>query len=242
MKISAGTDVGAVRKNNQDAYSYGELPGGVWAVVCDGMGGHAGGSEASNIAVNKISACIKSNFRGSMNSNSIKNMLESAIIAADIEIGDKAKKDPTLQGMGTTAVVAVCIDGMAIIAHVGDSRCYCFADGDVKFTTKDHSLVQQMVDAGVITPEEAINHPRKNIITRALGADMAYVEVEFNEIELLPDEMLLLCTDGLTNHVSAQELAECLQGEDVHNFADRLIKLANKKDGTDNITAVIIKN
>ncbi len=242
MKISAGTDVGIVRQNNQDAYRHGELPGGVWAIVCDGMGGHAGGNVASSIAVERISSCIENNFRDTMNSVSIKNMLESAIISANIEISDKAKKDSSLKGMGTTVVVAVCVGDSAVIAHVGDSRCYYISDSVVKFVTKDHSLVQELVDAGYITPEEAKTHPRKNIITRALGADMDDVDVEFNDLMLLNGDLLVLCSDGLSNHVTPEEIIENTASDDVHNYADRLIRLANNKGGTDNITAVLIKN
>lgn len=242
MKISAGTDVGMVRDSNQDSYAIGELPGGAWAVVCDGMGGHAGGNIASQLAVEKISDCIKNNFRKGMSSSSVKNVLESAIIAANGEIFDRAQKDAELYGMGTTAVVAVCLDGNTVIAHVGDSRCYYVTGDVITQVTKDHSLVQEMVDAGLITAEEAEHHPHKNIITRALGGTYDDVEVDFEDIILSSGDMLLLCTDGLTNHVPDAVLLDNLQGEDFHNFADRLIRLANAEGGKDNITAVIMKS
>lgn len=242
MKISAGTDVGMMRSNNQDAYAIGELPGGAWAVVCDGMGGHAGGNIASKIAVDKISDCIKSNFRKGMSSASVRNVLESAIVSANGDIFDRAHKDAELQGMGTTAVVAVCIEGTAVIAHVGDSRCYYVTGDIITQVTKDHSLVQEMVDAGLISAEDAEKHPHKNIITRALGGNYDDVEVDFNDIFLSSGDMLLLCSDGLTNHVPDDILLENLSGEDFHNFADRLIKLANAEGGSDNITAVIMKS
>ncbi len=242
MKISAGTDIGMTRSSNQDSYAIGELPGGAWAVVCDGMGGHAGGSIASEIAVEKISDCIKSNFRKGMSSASVRNVLESAIVCANGDIFDRAHKEPELKGMGTTAVVVVCIDGNAVIAHVGDSRCYHITGETITQVTKDHSLVQEMLDAGVITPEEAVNHPRKNIITRALGGSYDDVEVDFEDIFLSSGDLLLLCSDGLTNHVPDDALLENLSGEDFHNFADRLIKLANVNGGSDNITAVIMKS
>ena len=212
MKISAGTDVGMVRASNQDSYAIGELPGGAWAVVCDGMGGHVGGNVASKLAADRISACIVDNFRREMSVSSIKNVLESAIVSANADIFDKAQKESELFGMGTTAVVAVCLNNRCVIAHVGDSRGYYVADGKITQVTKDHSLVQEMVDAGIITPEEAKNHPRKNIITRALGG--SYDDV----------------------------IVENISGDDIHNFADRLIKLANENGGKDNITAVIMKN
>lgn len=242
MKISAATDVGMVRSSNQDAYAIGELPGGAWSVVCDGMGGHAGGNIASKIAVDKISGCIKSNFRKGMSISSIKNILESAIISANADIFDRAQKETSLQGMGTTAVVAVCIDEKAVIAHVGDSRCYYVSDNIITQVTKDHSLVQEMVDAGLISPQEAEHHPHKNIITRALGGNYDDVEVDFEDITISSGDMLLLCSDGLTNHVPDDILLSNLSGDDFHNFADRLIKIANSNGGSDNITAVIMKS
>lgn len=242
MKISAGTDVGMVRSNNQDSYAIGELPGGAWAVVCDGMGGHAGGNVASEIAVEKISTCIKSNFRQGMSIASIKNVLESAIVTANADIYDKAQDNQELAGMGTTAVVTVCLGSKCVVAHVGDSRCYHVTDNTITQITKDHSLVQEMIDAGLITPEEAENHPRKNIITRALGGTYDDVEVDFNDLELSDGDMLVLCTDGLTNHVPDSIILENISGDDIHNFADRLISIANENGGRDNITAVIMRN
>ncbi len=242
MKISAGTDVGMVRSNNQDSYAIGELPGGAWAVVCDGMGGHAGGNVASEIAVEKISTCIKNNFRQGMSVASIRNVLESAIVTANADIYDKAQNDSKLGGMGTTAVVSVCLDNKCVVAHVGDSRCYHVTGNTITQITKDHSLVQEMIDAGLITSEEAENHPRKNIITRALGGSFDDVEVDFNDLVLAEDDMLVLCTDGLTNHVSDSTILESISGDDIHNFADRLISIANQNGGKDNITAVIMKN
>lgn len=242
MKISAGTDVGMVRLNNQDAYAIGELPGGAWAVVCDGMGGHAGGNVASEIAVEKISTCIKSNFRQGMSVASVRNVLESAIVTANADIYDKAQNDVELEGMGTTVVVCVCLGNKCVTAHVGDSRCYHVTGNTITQITKDHSLVQEMVDAGLITPEEAENHPRKNIITRALGGSFDDVEVDFNDFVLSEGDMLVLCSDGLTNHVSDNAILEIISGDDIHNFADRLIGLANANGGRDNITAVIMRN
>lgn len=172
MKISAKTDVGRLRQSNQDDYAIGEFPGGgAWAVVCDGMGGHAGGNVASSMAVERISEHIKSNYRAGMSRASIKNMLESAVLAANADIFDRSASDSELYRMGTTVVVAVYVANECVIAHVGDSRCYYISNGKITRITKDHSLVQEMVDSGLITQEEAEDHPRKNIITRALGLE-----------------------------------------------------------------------
>ncbi|MBR5233410.1 MAG: Stp1/IreP family PP2C-type Ser/Thr phosphatase [Clostridia bacterium] len=242
MKISAGTDVGMIRSGNQDSYAIGELEGGAWAVVCDGMGGHAAGNVASEMAVEKISTCIKSNFRQGMSVASIKNVLESAIVTANADIYDKAQKNQELEGMGTTAVVSVCLGNKCVIAHVGDSRCYYVSGNTITQITKDHSLVQEMIDAGLITPEEAECHPRKNIITRALGGCYDDVEVDFNDLVISEGDMIVLCTDGLTNHVDENTILENISGDDIHNFADRLIRIANENGGRDNITAVVMRN
>lgn len=240
MKISAKTDVGMCRASNQDAYAIGEIPeSGAWAVVCDGMGGHAGGNVASEMAVERISERIKNNYHRKMRNFSIKNMLESAIICASADIFERASKDESLQGMGTTAVVAVCVSGECVIASVGDSRCYHIRNGEIVQITKDHSLVQELVDSGAITSEEAETHPMKNVITRSVGL-RDDVLVDFYDVSIEKGDMLLLCSDGLTNHVSGEEIIKCTCDDEIFNFADRLVKLANEKGGSDNITAVVM--
>lgn len=246
MQISGKTDIGLHRANNQDSFATGELPsGGAWAVVCDGMGGHAGGHIASKMAVDCISERIKNNFYETMNVQSVKNMLESAVVFANAEIFDNAAKYRELRGMGTTVVAVVSFKGVSVIASVGDSRCYIFRNNQLKQITKDHSLVQELVDSGDITPETAANHPMKNIITRSLGIEDD-VQVDFFEVYHEKEDMLLLCTDGLTNLVSDDEITACISDENVENeskfdtYTGNLISLANKNGGTDNITAVIL--
>ena len=147
MKIVAKTDKGLVRENNQDAYAVGELPGEVaWAVVCDGMGGAAGGNIASALAVKVISDKITSSYNEKMRDSSIKNLLDSAITAANIEVYDMAYSRPDLKGMGTTVVAVVVRDNVAHIAHAGDSRAYIVNKDGVEQITVDHSLVQNLVD------------------------------------------------------------------------------------------------
>ncbi|MEG1845723.1 MAG: Stp1/IreP family PP2C-type Ser/Thr phosphatase, partial [Oscillospiraceae bacterium] len=201
MKIVAKTDVGKIRENNQDSYAAGELPNGVaWAVVCDGMGGVAGGNVASSTAVKVISEQITSAYRFGMSAKSIKNMLISAITAANISVFDISKANEELDGMGTTVVCAIVTGGIAYIAHAGDSRAYLLSKGSLIQLTRDHSMVQDLVEDGKITEDEAKFHPRKNIITRALGVDDE-IRIDFSERELLLNDTLLLCTDGLTNFV-----------------------------------------
>lgn len=240
MKIVAKTDKGLVRENNQDAYAVGELPGEVaWAVVCDGMGGAAGGNIASALAVKVISEKITSAYNERMRDASIKNLLDSAIAAANIEVYDLAYSRSDLNGMGTTVVAVIVRDNVAYIAHAGDSRAYLVSKDDVKQITVDHSLVQNLVDRGEITPEEAERHPKKNLITRALGVDKR-IDVDFSEVDLYENETLILCTDGLSNCVNNREISEDIQDGQYYAFADRLVKRANKNGGNDNITVVAI--
>lgn len=240
MKIVAKTDKGLVRENNQDAYAVGELPGEVaWAVVCDGMGGAAGGNIASALAVKVISDKITSSYNEKMRDSSIKNLLDSAITAANIEVYDMAYSRPDLTGMGTTVVAVVVRDNVAHIAHAGDSRAYIVNDDGVEQITVDHSLVQNLVDRGEITKEEAEHHPNKNVITRALGVDKR-IDVDFSEVEMHENETLVLCTDGLSNCVNNAEMVEDIKDGQYYAFADRLVKRANKNGGNDNITVVAI--
>lgn len=242
MQISANTDVGRHRQSNQDAYIVDKLSDGtVFAVVCDGMGGHAGGNIASNIAVNRIESEIKKNYRDNMGSASIKNMIESAVVHANLDIIDEAEQNRELEGMGTTAVIAVISSMGSVVANIGDSRCYHISEDNITQITKDHSLVQEMVDSGLISADDAANHPRKNIITRALGISED-VKTDFFDVDIKNNDKLLLCTDGLTNHVSDSAVNQIIEQVDASISADALISLANLNGGTDNITAVVIYN
>lgn len=238
MRIVAKTDIGVMRPNNQDSYAAGELPNSVaWAVVCDGMGGASGGNIASSTAVKIISERITSSYKDGMSYNSIKNMLTSAIAAANIEVFDESKADESLAGMGTTVVVAIIAESSVYVAHAGDSRAYILSNGALNQITKDHSFVQEMVDTGRLTPDEAKDDPRKNIITRALGVDDE-LRVDFCEEFIDENDVVMLCTDGLTNYVSNEEVIEITSDGKFNDFAERLVDRANKNGGGDNITVV----
>ena len=142
-----------------------------------------------------------------MRDSSIKNMLDSALNAANVEVFDMSESKHELKGMGTTVVCAIVKDGQAYIAHAGDSRAYILKNGKIFQITTDHSIVQDLLDKGKITSEQALNHPNKNIITRAVGVDKN-IEIDFDQIDLDDDTTLLLCTDGLSNYVSDSEILE----------------------------------
>lgn len=242
MKIASKTDTGLVRNSNQDSYAAGELMDGTaWAVVCDGMGGANGGNVASANGVKIISEYISSSYHENMNSNSIKTLLQSAICGANVRLYEMARTIESLDGMGTTVVAVIVSGGVAHIAHAGDSRAYLVRDNKLSQITKDHSMVQSMLDKGQLTPEEALNHPKRNVITRALGVG-ENIEFEYNEIDFLTGDRILICTDGLTNFVSVDDIEKVIYDNNFYDYPQMLIDLANKGGGGDNITIVVLSD
>lgn len=240
MKIVAKTDQGKIRKDNQDSFAAGELPGGVvWAVVCDGMGGAAGGSVASQTAVKMISEKIASGYQYGMSDKSIKNLLTSVVESANSSIYEMSCSVESLNGMGTTVVVSVIRDKELYLAHAGDSRAYRVTKDSITQLTRDHSVVQDMVEHGELTEEQAKAHPRKNIITRALGVS-AEIETDYYQDTLDEGDVIIICTDGLTNYVETDDIYNATRDNHYYEFADRLINLANENGGGDNITVVAL--
>lgn len=240
MKIVARTDKGVVRDNNQDSYTTFELEGGaVLAVVCDGMGGAAEGALASSEAVKVIRECIADRFLSSMSDISIKSILVSAIENANKQIYNLSQTDESYEGMGTTAVVALIANSFVYIAHAGDSRAYKITDGELCQLTRDHSVVQNMLEKGEITPEEAVEHPSKHIITRALGVD-DYIRVDFCQEPFEENEILILCSDGLSNYSTSDDIIRLTSDGCYYKYADRLVNLANQNGGGDNVTVVAV--
>ncbi len=213
MKLAGKTDVGRVRQENQDDYRAGELPGGaVWALVCDGMGGAKGGREASQGACNVIEQVFQEQY-AQCGAGQEGAFLKKALISANRYVFNKAAHEESLAGMGTTAVCALVRGGEATLCHAGDSRAYLCRGGKLTQLTHDHSYVQELVDCGTITVEEAEHHPQKNIITRALGVDYR-LDSEFTTAPLQKGDILLLCSDGLTNAVPREQLEQLLRTVD----------------------------
>ena len=170
MKLVAKTDIGSQRSENQDSYRGGRRPDdAVWGAVCDGMGGARGGRLASTMAVDALQQAIEAGIDEAHTPQAGRALLESAVEQANRSVYEKARGTPSLSGMGTTVVCALVRGGLAQYVHVGDSRIYLFRNNKLLQLTKDHSMVQEMVEQGALTEEEAQNHPRKNLITRALG-------------------------------------------------------------------------
>ena len=239
MKLAGKTDVGRVRQENQDDYRAGELPGGaVWALVCDGMGGAKGGREASQGACNVIENFFQEQY-AQCGAGQEEPFLKKALLYANRFVFQKAAHEEALAGMGTTAVCALVRSGNVYLCHAGDSRAYLIRDGKLTQLTHDHSYVQELLDCGTITEEEAEHHPQKNIITKALGVDYR-LEPEFTAAKLKRKDRLLLCTDGLTNMVPVEEMEELLAQGAFYDLPDRLIEAANAHGGSDNITALLL--
>ncbi len=242
MKLSAKTDVGAVRPHNEDSVNSGSFPdGSAWAVVCDGMGGAVGGKIASSMAVDLITSKLSGCYRSGMQMSSVKNMLLSAITTANVVVFDKSRAEFSLKGMGTTVVAAVVLsDGSFCVAHAGDSRAYLLSQTEIKQLTKDHSMVQELYDKGNLSEEQMKHHPNKNIITRALGVEED-IEIDFKTGDLSSPQRILLCSDGLSNFVEEETMLSLSNGLDAEEYVNQLIKTANENGGTDNITAAVIE-
>ena len=238
MRIYSATDVGQKRKMNQDyvfasADPVGNLPN--LFVVADGMGGHNAGDYASSHAV----GIVVEEIREDADFNPVK-VIRHAIESANTEIITQAQKDEKLRGMGTTMVAATIVGHYAYVANVGDSRLYV-AGEQIQQITKDHSLVQEMVRMGELNAEEARNHPDKNIITRAVGAEDK-VEPDFFTVELQEGEIVLMCSDGLTNMLEDEEIRMIISGaRDLVEKAESLVEAANANGGRDNISVILIE-
>jgi protein phosphatase len=174
-----------------------------------------------------------------MQANSIRSVLFSAIEAANAVVYEMSCSNPAFEGMGTTVVAAIIRQDAVYVAHAGDSRAYHVTGGGITQITRDHSMVQAMVDRGQLTPSEAKDHPRKNIITRALGVD-SRILIDFCEEPFEPNDLLLICTDGLTNMVEDESIFRLSQESSAGELPEKLISLANENGGMDNITVVTI--
>ncbi len=239
MIIHSKIDKGIIRHSNQDAFIAGQLSSQIsFGIVCDGMGGANAGNIASEIAVKTVSEYLYNSYREKLTIDEIARLVVSAISSANLQIYERATKNETLSGMGTTIVVAVIKDNEAVISHVGDSRIYLVNEAITQLT-KDHSIVQSLIESGKISEEDAKVHPRKNVITRALGVeDKVIVDTDF--INLSENETLLLCTDGLTNFVNVDTILKVFKENDISLVCEKLVELANLGGGGDNITVVTL--
>jgi len=229
---------GNTRKVNEDFAGSAEGLFGKLFIVCDGMGGHNGGFTAAYIAFDIISQHFLS-LR--YDYNPIEE-LENAFKLANSEILLQSKSDRNLRGMGTTAAVILIKNYNVYYAHIGDSRTYLIRDKQIQILTKDHSLVQELIDSKTITPEEAKAHPQKNIITKALGlSSKSEAEISYEPISLKQGDILIQCTDGLTEYLSDSKLSEIASSNSPKEAAQKMIEKVLSGEARDNITVQIIK-
>lgn len=231
------SDVGNYRPINEDSVGYYvDNNIGIY-VLADGMGGHNAGEIASKLAVDTIIEYIKK----SVDFKDLKTELENAVKYANVKIHELSKENKKMDGMGTTVTACFIKGEEAVVANVGDSGCYVIDKNDkIKKVTKDHSLVQQLLDNGSITEEEAICHPNKNIITRALGT-YDTVEVDIFTLHLNEIKKIILCSDGLTNDVTPREMYDIIIKSENEESCRLLVELSKKKGGRDNISVIVFE-
>lgn len=234
------TDQGRVRPYNEDT-------GGVVCnqdkqalyIIADGMGGHNAGDVASAMVLQYFQTHWSKEQRLTR-VDDVEQYLTQSLQNVNERIFQKALENKAYRGMGTTVVAVIVVDGMAVVAHVGDSRCYKISGKNLRQITKDHSLVNVLVSVGEITEQEASIHPKKNILTRAVGTDQS-IDIDVTMVSCEPGEQLLLCTDGLTNKLSDEDIQTIIQSAGtLHEAGETLIAEANARGGEDNISLVLI--
>ena len=242
IKAYAKSDVGKVRELNEDSFYISDSLDEIQLyILADGMGGYKGGEVASKLAIQSAKNYIESNFKEiEKDKDSIIQLVGSSIEYANMIVYEKSKENKELNGMGTTLDVCLIYNNRVFIGHVGDSRVYRIRKEFMRKLTQDHSYVQKLVKDGTITKEEAVHHPQKNMLMKALGCN-AFVEPDVMVKGFLKDDILIMNSDGLTNLVSQEDIFKEAK-KDIEQAPKELVNLANEKGGYDNITVVVIKN
>lgn len=235
------TDVGCVRKQNQDAFHIEKLGrGALLCVVCDGMGGAKSGNVASSLAVDVFTQEVLRSWNGEMDQDRLDQMLHSAVKLTNFTVNDQAQQFEDFTGMGTTLVAVLIKNKQVTVVNVGDSRAYAINADGVQQLTEDHSLVQLMVNNGELTKEQARSYPGKNLITRAIGTE-SLVEPDIFHHKVERGDCLLLCSDGLSNIIDEQEmLFEIVYCDDKKQCCQSLLEIAKNRGAPDNVTSVLV--
>ena len=240
-QIYAKTDTGRVRNNNEDSVVFEESHR--LLVLADGMGGYNAGEVASSMATTFIKTEMTrwmAEVGSVVQPRDVRRALEICVDNANLEILNAAISNPSYAGMGTTLVVCVFLHNTLVVGHIGDSRCYRLRGGVLQAITRDHSLLQEQIDAGLVTPEEAVNSSIKNLVTRALGVEVP-VLLEVNELPVESGDLYLLCSDGLTDMVPDSLIAKIVATNlSINRKADQLIETANDSGGRDNISVMLV--
>lgn len=240
MNVYMKTDTGRIRSSNQDAmFSMEPEQDVLCAAVCDGMGGANGGNVASTLCVKVLQDQLQRAYRSGMSEKSVIQMLTTALFNANLAIYEESQSNAELKGMGTTAVLALVQQQHLFVVHVGDSRALLLRGGTLQQLTRDHTIVQAMVDSGEISEQQAQSHPQKHIITRAVGVQRE-VDIDVSDWQLQENDLVLLCSDGLSNHLSSEQICEAAKRFPPQELAEGLVSLANENGGSDNITVVVI--
>ena len=242
MKVFAKSDIGRKRSMNQDSFSVFEDEESKLNlyILAVGMGGYKGGEIASKVAVTAIEKYIKEKFNSNMKKHQILKIIEDAIEFANNAIYEESEVDEELQDMGTTVEVCLILDNKVYIGHIGDSRIYRIRGNTIERITTDHSYVEKLVRDGEITREEAYTHPKKNLLIKALGTEKK-AEPDLLNIDIKQDDILLICSDGLTNMIRENQILKIIK-ENEELAENNLIEKANEAGGLDNITVIIINN
>jgi protein phosphatase len=247
LEITSASDPGMVRSNNEDSVASDASKGLV--VLADGMGGYNAGEVASGMATTVIATELQQTlevqpaYSQDANGKALaEKILRDLIAKANTSIYQAAQSQPQYAGMGTTLVVVIFYDNRIAVAHVGDSRLYRLRAGEFIQVTKDHSLLQEQIDSGLITPEQAKQSANKNLVTRALGID-PQVEPEIHEYDAVPGDIYLLCSDGLCDMVSDEDIAMTLRelGANLKLCAAQLVQMANDNGGRDNVSVILAR-
>jgi protein phosphatase len=267
MRSFGMSDHGQVRPSNEDCFAIVELARTMYVhqtnlpqatrrfsshrghgfLVADGVGGREGGEVASALAVESIEEFLLntlkrcSNLQASEAQNALKE-LESALVQAEARIFGETAKHPEWRGMATTLTVAFAVNSMLLIAHAGDSRCYLFSNGELRQLTRDHTLVADMIREGLLSPNAEASYPYRHVVTNIVGGSQPGVQVELHRLDLHPDDVLLLWSDGLSGMIPDEHIAAILREEaDPKRACERLVAEANERGGTDNITVIVAR-
>jgi len=245
FKVGCLTDIGRKKQNNEDKYYFSEEAG--LFVVADGMGGHAGGEVASDIAVGVIREKFDEWIKKGRPRGIEKNLIEESVTGASARIKDEAAKRPDLTGMGTTVIMCLFTDEKVFVSNVGDSRCYRFKAGELTQLSHDQSQIQEYIDMSLITEEQAKTHPLRHVITQAVGYNDD-LKVRTIEEQYSPDEYYILCSDGLNDHFESDSEIKDLfikylgeLGDELEKICKKLIDFVNERGGRDNTTVMIVK-
>jgi protein phosphatase len=248
LELASKTDTGRIRSKNEDAIAVSATHG--IAILADGMGGYSAGEVAAHIATDVLQESLENGLKRlegqlqdllTIGARQIQNLMVESIELANSAVIEAARAEPQYQGMGTTLVAAIFHNDKVTVAHVGDSRAYRLRQGELKQITRDHSLLQEQIDAGLISPEWARFSQNKNLVTRAVGVDPD-MKVEIHDHPIEPGEIYLLCSDGLSDMLTDEEMCEILTGVgSLQRACDELVHQANQNGGHDNISVILVR-